>query len=81
MGYLYDIGRYKLRFESKLAHSDDIKECLLGKDYDEEMVDDLLDEHIFDYLYVPDTQTETRSYICFDIRVPRVPNDYIKNME
>lgn len=81
MGYLYDIGRYKSRFKSKLAHSDDIKECLLGKDYDEEMVDDLLDGHIYSYLYVPDTQTETKSYICFDIRVPRVPSDYIKDME
>lgn len=79
--YLRELGLYKHTIFTKIRNSDDIKEILLDKNYDVNIVDDLLDEHIFPYLYVPDTQTVAKTYICVDVIVPRVPSIEIKNLK
>lgn len=79
--YLRELGLYKQKIFVKIRQSDDIKEILLGKNYDVELVDDLLDEHIFPYLYIPETQTTAKTYICVDVVVPKVPNFSIKNLK
>ena len=79
--YLRELGLYKHTVFTKIRNSDDIKEILLGKNYNVEIVDDLLDEHIFPYLYVPDVQSEAKTYICVDVIVPKVPNPSIKNLK
>lgn len=79
--YLKELGSYKYTIFTKIRNSDDIKEILLGKNYNVEIVDDLLDEHIFPYLYVPETQQTAKSYICVDVVIPKVPNFSIKNLK
>lgn len=54
---------------------------MLGKSYTEEDVDNVVYEQIFPYLYVDDTQTQEKSYICLEVDVPRTSNFTIKNMK
>lgn len=79
---LKDVGIYKSRLVSFILLSDDICELLLGKDYNKETVDDdLIYKYVFPYLYVNDTQVETKSYICMEVDVPRVANFSFKDMK
>jgi len=78
---LQELGAYKQTFLSKLRTSSEVKEILLGNDYDEEIVDEILDKHIFPFLYIPDTQTEEKTYVCVDVVVPQTLNFSIKNLK
>lgn len=64
--FLKDIGLYKGRISGQLLDSPEICEVLLGKNYTEEQVDELLYSQMFPYLYVDETQTETLPY--FNVR-------------
>lgn len=79
--YLEELGTYKQTILSKLRTSIEVQEILLGDNYDEEIVDELLDEHIYPFLYVPDTQTKVKTYVCADVTVPKAQNFSIKNLE
>ena len=62
---LKDIGKYKNRLLSIIVNSKDICEAILGVNYNEENVDEqLIYSNIFPYLYINDTHTEQKSYIC-----------------
>lgn len=79
---LKDIGSYKNKLISAFINSDDICELLFNKEpYTEEDVDNLVYTQIFPYLYVNETQTEVKSYICLEVDIPRVPTGTIKDMK
>ena len=87
---LKDIGLVKNRILPLLLNSDDIMEILLGKGYTQEQVwgaDDNDDDYgivykqVFPHLYIGDTQTEVLSYLCFEVDVPRIPTETIKDMK
>lgn len=79
---LKDVGIYKNRILSIILNSEDIAELLLGKGYDKETVDDkLLYKYVFPYLYINETQTEVKSYICMEVNVPHVSNNFYKDMK
>lgn len=79
---LKDLGRYKYRLQTAILDSEDICETMLGKDYNKEIVsEELMYEYIFPYLYVDETQTDTKSYICFEVDVPRTSNFSYKDMK
>lgn len=63
---LKDVGIYKDILISNFL-SDDILELLLGVNYTEEQVQNVVYGQIFPYLYVEDVQTKTLPYICTDI--------------
>lgn len=77
---LRDIGLYKEKILSSLLDSDDIKDILLiEENYTDELwygkEDDDSDygiqyKQIFPFLYIDETQTKVKSYLCFDIDTP-----------
>lgn len=79
---LKDIGNYKGEVMSTILKSEDIGKLILGKAYNPNTAqDDLLYTNVFPYLYVNDTQTETKSYVCFEVDVPRTMDFTYKNMK
>ena len=79
---LKDIGSYKNKLLSAFITSDDICELLFNKKpYAEEDVDNLIYSQVFPYLYVDETQTDVKAYICCEVDVPRVPTGTIKDMK
>ena len=76
---LIDVGLYKDKIMSHLLKSTDLCKVLLRKDeYTDDEADELIYNQLFQYLYIDDTQTEVKSFVCFEIDV-RV-NGNIKTM-
>lgn len=79
---LKDIGVYKNRLITTIIKSEDICELILGEGYDKTDVDEKLTyKNIFPYLYVDETQTETKTYICIEVSVPRTHDFTYKDMK
>ena len=79
---LKDMGSYKNTLLSALVNSDDICELLFNKKtYDENDVENLVYTQIFPYLYIDDTQTEVKTYLCFEVDMPRIPTGTVKDMK
>lgn len=54
---------------------------MLGEKYGEEDVDNMIYDQLFPYLYVDETQTEVRPYLCVEVDVPRIATATIKDMK
>lgn len=67
-----DIGSYKNHLITLLQDSQDICELMLGENYSNEAVDNMLYDQLFPYLYVDKTQTEVKSYLCLEVDIPRI---------
>ena len=78
---LKDIGNYKNRLVSAILNSEDIMELMLGPDHSENDVDNIVYSQVFPYLYINDTQTTVKSYLCFDIGIARVPTATVKDIK
>ena len=79
---LKDIGTYKNRLLTTIVKSEDIRELILGKNYDQTDVDEkIIYNNIFPYLYVDDTQTEVKTYVCMEVSVPRTHDFTYKDMK
>lgn len=77
---LKDIGLCKNKLIPVLLTSPDICETLLGKNYTEDDVDNVVYKQVFPYLYMDGTQDEVLPYICFEVDVPRIPTGTIKDI-
>lgn len=64
---LRDLGSYKNKIITALLQNPDIMECLLGKNYTESQVDEIVYKQVFPYLYIDETQTDTKTYIGIEI--------------
>ena len=79
---LKDMGSYKNRIISAFTSSEEICELLFNKEpYSEQDVEKLIYDQIYPYLYVDDTQTNVKTYICFEVDVPKIPTSTIKDMK
>ena len=79
---LKDIGSYKNELLSVFTTSEDICELLFNKKpYTEEDADNLIYSQVFPYLYVDETQTDVKAYICCEVDIPRVPTGTIKDIK
>ena len=79
---LKDMGSYKNRIISAFTSSKEICELLFNKEpYSEQDVEKLIYDQIYPYLYVDDTQTNVKTYICFEVDVPKIPTATIKDMK
>lgn len=79
---LKDIGSYKTNLMLAFQNSEDICELLFNKQpYTSSDVKKLPYSQMFPYLYIDETQTETKSYICVEVDVPRIPTNTIKDMK
>lgn len=65
---LKELGDYKNRLRSIFVNNDNICKLLLGQDYEDADydLDDELDKYVIPHLYIPDTITETKSYIMYE---------------
>lgn len=78
---LKDIGSCKQKLLTAFVNSDEICELLFNKKpYTEDDVEKLMYTQVFPYLYTDETQTETLTYLCFEVDVPRFSSGTVKNM-
>lgn len=75
---LRDLGSYKNKIIAALLQNPDVMECLLGKNYTETQVDEIVYKQVFPYLYVDETQTDTKTYIGVELD-PTAPTGTIKD--
>lgn len=68
--------------KKKLYSDPDIIEALNNPKLNPAEPDTYLDENIFDYIRIPGTTTDTKNFICFDIRVQSMNalNNHLKDM-
>lgn len=79
---LKDMGSYKNTLMSEIINSEEICELLFDKKpYTEDDVENLIYTQLFPYLYIDETQTEVKPYICFEVDIPRIPSHTIKDMK
>lgn len=76
-----DLTHYRKAIMKALCSNADIVHLILDDDAAEVPNRDLMYTHIFPYAYVPDTEKETDTYVCFSVAVPRVQNKTYKQME
>ena len=81
MAYLEEIPEYKVDLLHEFLKNDDIVKYIGNKD--ENIYDpvDLIGVNVFPFPYVPDTETEVKTYICMDIYVPRVKDMLFKDVQ
>ena len=77
---LKDIGLYKSVIINSLLDNQEIMELMLGKKYTDSDVENIVYKQIFPYLYIDETQTETKTYICCEVNIPRIPTATIKDL-
>jgi len=74
---LKDVGIYKESLISNIL-TDDVLELLLGSDYTEDKVENVVYGQVFPYLYVESIQDKTLSYVCMDVVIeqssPKIKN-------
>ena len=79
---LKDIGSCKQKLLTAFVNSDEICELLFNKKpYTEDDVEGLMYTQIFPYLYTDETQTETLTYLCFEVDVPKLSSGTVKDMK
>lgn len=84
---LKDIGSCKQKLLTAFVNSDEICELLFNKQpYTEDDVENLMYTQVFPYLYTDETQTETLTYLCFEVDIPpsstgKVSSSTIKDMK
>ena len=79
---LKDIGSCKQRLLTAFVSNDDICELLFNKKpYTEDDVENLMYKQLFPYLYTDETQTETLTYLCFEVDVPILSSGTVKDMK
>jgi hypothetical protein len=83
---LYDIGSCKQELFSSFINDPEICELLFNKKpYTDDDREKLFYSQIFPYLYVGDeenqTQTETLTYLCYEVNVPKFPTSTVKDMK
>ena len=77
---LKDIGLYKNRLLSLFLKSDDLVQAV-AESNPEDNSDDIVYKNIFPYLYVDETQTEVKTYLCLEVLVPSSPSREIKTVK
>ncbi len=79
---LKDIGSCKQQLISAFINNDDICELLFDKKpYTETDAEKLMYKQVFPYLYIDDVQTESTTYLCIEVDIPRQASNTIKELE
>lgn len=81
IAYLEEIPAYKDDLLHAFIDNENIVTYIDSKDKEVYDPVDLIGKHIFPNPYVPDTQTEVKTYICMDIYVPRVKDKIFKDVQ
>ena len=79
MAYLEEIIENKNKIIKLLINSEKIVETINNTTI--ETPDELVGQNIFRNLFIPDTQAEAKTYICFDIYTNKVVDKLIKKAD
>lgn len=80
MAYLEKIPEYKSDLLKLFMKNDNIVEYIGNKDESIQDPVDLIGVNVFPTPYIPDTETEVKTYICMDMYVPRVQDKIFKTI-
>jgi len=81
MAYLEEIPKYKDELLHAFVDNNDIVKYIDSKDNNVTDPVDLIGINIFPTPYIPNTQSEVKTYICLDIYVPRVKDMMFKDVQ
>lgn len=81
MAYLEEIPEYKLDLLQEFLKNEDIIKYIGNTSDNIYDPVDLIGINVFPFPYVPDTETEVKTYICMDIYVPRVKDMLFKDVQ
>lgn len=81
MAYLEEIPKYKTDLLQELLKVNDIITYIGNEDDGIQDPVDLIGVNVFPFPYVPDTETEVKTYICMDIYVPKVKDMIFKDVQ
>lgn len=81
MAYLEEIPEYKVDILQEFLRNENIFTYIGNKSDDIYDPVDLIGINVFPFPYVPDTETEVKTYICMDIYVPRVKDMLFKDVQ
>lgn len=78
---LKDIGIYKDKIISSFVSSDDICKLMLGEDYTQEDIDNIIYKQIFPYLYIDESQINVLPYLCIEADIAKPSTRTIKEIK
>ena len=78
---LRDLTYYRRRIMKALCSNEDIVRLVADDDTVTAPNRDLMYTNIFPYAYLPDTEKETDTFVCFSVAIPRVENKTYKQMD
>ena len=81
MAYLEEIPEYKTDLLQAFLNNEKIVTYIGNNDKEIQDPVDLIGVNVFPFPYVPDTETEVKTYICRDIYVPRVKDMIFKDVQ
>lgn len=79
MAYLEEVYQAKNKIITLLLNDTEIVKTI-DPDFIE-IPDDLINENVYRSLYIPDAQSEAKTYICLEIEVPKIYNKLIKYLD
>lgn len=79
MAYLEEIYQNKNKIINLLINSQEIVDTINNTSI--ETADELIGQNVFRNLYIPDTQSEAKTYICIEIYITRVTDKLIKKAD
>ena len=77
--YLDELSKYKSKVMQRLCENPKIQFLILSRE-SLNPKKELMYKHIFPYAFVPDTVTNTSTFVCFDMEVKRVENRSFKDL-
>lgn len=80
MAYLEKIPEYKSYLLKLFMKNDNLVKYIGNKDESIQDPVDLIGVNVFPTPYIPDTETEVKTYICMDMYVPRVQDKIFKTI-
>lgn len=81
MAYLEEIPEYKNDLLIAFANNADIRTYIHNLSDKVRDPVDLIGENIFPTPYIPDVQSEVKTYLCLDVYVPRVRDKIFKDVQ
>lgn len=81
--HLDELVEYPAKVIQLLGASKKCMSLISGKpenEIDEQAIDDIIENNIFDYSYIDDTVTKSGAFVWIETEVPYVDNKQIKNM-
>ncbi len=82
MAYLEKIPDYKSNLINELVNSQNIIKYITGNSLGEYFnPDDLIGNNIFPNPYIPNAQSDAKTYICIDIYIPNVKDKYFNTIQ